>query len=179
MLRRREFGMAGLSAAALLAMQSTGWAQPGNRRNQEDARGTTGEHAGHGDDRKYVQCAKACNDCQRECDACANHCTDLLAQGEKEQAETLRTCQDCADVCATAAQIVARKGPFSADICMVCAEICAKCAEHCESHGQHDEMMKRCAEECRTCEKACREMIGHTGHGAEHRNRPESGARQQ
>lgn len=156
MMGRREFGMAGLSAAALMAMKSTSFAQPAGRSNQ-----------GHSDSEHHAmfeECAKACSDCQRECDACANHCTDLLTEGKEEHARTLRTCQDCAAVCATAASIVARKGPFSVDVCKACADVCAKCAEECEKHSQ-DEMMKRCAEECRKCEKACREMLQNLGKG--------------
>lgn len=158
MMGRREFGLAGLSAAAVLATRGAAFAQPAGRQG-----GTAAAAEGHGDHAMFDECAKACGDCQRECDACANHCTDLLSQGKKEHAETLRTCQDCADVCATAASIVARKGPFSADICKACADACAKCGEACEQFNQ-DPMMKRCAEECRRCEEACREMLRHAGH---------------
>lgn len=106
----------------------------------------------------YEKCAQACNDCQRICDACATHCAHLLAQGHKTHLRTLMTCQDCAAVCAVAAQIVSRKGPFSAAICQACAEACARCAKACEAHPD-DEMMRQCAEECRRCEEACRQMV--------------------
>ena len=178
MMGRREFGMAGLSAAAVLAMQASGVAQPGNR-DQRGSRGGADRAAGaahdhgHDDHGMSDECARACSDCQRECDACANHCTDLLTQGRREHAETLRVCQDCADICATAAGIVARRGPFSAQICTACADTCAACGEHCESHGEHDETMKRCAEACRRCEEACRQMAGHGDHDEHH----EGGAR--
>jgi hypothetical protein len=69
------------------------------------------------------------------------------------------TCQDCADVCAAASQIVARGGPFSKTICGSCAEACAACAKECEKYP-NDVHMKECAEECRECEKSCRAMVG-------------------
>ena len=56
----------------------------------------------------FDRCAKACNDCQRICDACSQHCGHLVAAGKKEHMKTLRTCQDCADACAAAARIVSR-----------------------------------------------------------------------
>ena len=178
---RREFGVAGLSAAATLARGAAALAQPGGRQGrgggQEEGHEVGRGVAGHGGQDMFADCAAACDACQRECDGCANHCTDLLARGHGEHgghAETLRTCQDCADICSAAARIVARRGVFSADICRACADACAKCAEHCERHGQQDEVMKRCAEECRRCEEACRQMAGHAGHGAhpEHEARP-------
>ena len=37
-----------------------------------------------------------------------------VAEGKKEHLKTLRSCQDCAALCSTSAQIVSRAGPFSA-----------------------------------------------------------------
>lgn len=105
-------------------------------------------------------CAKACSDCQRECDACATHCAHMVHKGNKQHMTTLMTCQDCANVCATASHIVARGGPFAGLICEPCAEACARCAKECEKFPD-DQHMKRCGEECRRCEKACREMLKH------------------
>lgn len=142
MIGRREFGLLGLSTAALAALETTSFAQ----------------HAGHDD--MLEKCAKACSDCQRECDSCAHHCAMMLAEGKKQHMASLQTCLDCADFCAAAAQIVSRNGVFSNLICESCAEACAKCGAECEKHPD-DKHMKRCAEECRKCEKACREMVKH------------------
>ena len=154
MMGRREFGLAGISAAALVAVEATGLAQA-KKKKKADAKDEG--HHGMGD-----PCAAACGACQRSCDSCATHCADLLAAGEKVHLETLRTCQDCATICASAAQIVARSGPFADLICTGCAEACSRCAKACEQHPA-DEHMKACAEECRRCEKECREMLKHVG----------------
>jgi len=147
MLHRREFAIAGLSAAALAAAQATGLAkEPPDRPG-----GEAGDH--------FDRCAKACSECQRACDGCANHCAELMAGGAPHHLTTLRSCGDCADFCATAAQIVARRGLMADLICQGCAEACARCAKECEQHGQGDKTMTRCAEECRRCEAACREML--------------------
>jgi hypothetical protein len=87
----------------------------------------------------------------------------LVSQGKKEHLRTAGTCVDCADVCAAAAQIVARKGPFADLICTACADACKRCGDECEKH-LNEPMMKQCADECRKCEKACREMLKHVGH---------------
>lgn len=153
MIGRREFGVAGLSAVALAAVDGSVFAQEKTK--------ATGAHAEH--DEMLQACAKACSDCQRACGMCATHCAHLLADGKKEHGTTLATCQDCADFCAAAAQIVSRGGPFAALICESCAEACARCGKQCEKFPD-DKHMKMCAEECRKCEKACREMVKHAGH---------------
>ena len=146
MMGRRAFGLAGLSAIGLAAMEGSLFAKEGG-------------DAGHDD----MTCAKACSDCQRMCDLCATHCAHLLAEGKKDHLTTLATCRDCADLCAVAAQIVARGGPFAALICRACADACAGCAKECEKFPD-DAHMKTCAAECRKCEKACRTMLEHAGH---------------
>jgi hypothetical protein len=88
----------------------------------------------------------------------------MVAQGKKEHQTTLRTCLDCATHCSAAAQITARRGPFSDLICKACAEACAKCGKECAKFSE-DEHMKKCADECRRCEKACREMLTHLSAG--------------
>lgn len=146
MLTRRTLSAAGgLAVLAALAVL------------QVQAADSAAEH------RMNEHCARACSDCQRICDQCSTHCADLMAQGMKEHKKTLMTCQDCAEVCASASKIVSRGGPFADVICKACAETCARCGQACDVHGAHDKIMKACADECRKCEKACREMLKHTG----------------
>src|SRR5215471_13063196 len=109
MIGRRQFALAGLSAAAWGAMQAVAGA------DEKEAAGATA------DSETFEACAKACSDCQRICDSCATHCAELLNKGEHHHFNTLMSCQDCADVCSAAAQIVARKGPFADLVCQACA----------------------------------------------------------
>lgn len=119
------------------------------------------KHATHADHKEsMLACAKACSDCQRACHSCSTHCSQLVAQGHKEHLETMMKCQDCATVCAAAAEIVARGGPFALLICDACSKACEQCAVACEKFPD-DKQMKACAEECRRCEKACKEMLKH------------------
>lgn len=106
-------------------------------------------------------CAKACLACQRECDICAAHCAKMVESGKKEHAVTMHTCEDCSVICASAAKIVGRKGPFSEVICVACADACKRCGDACAKHAS-DAVMKKCADECKKCEKACREMLEHS-----------------
>ncbi len=152
MIGRREFALTGASAITLAALGNSAQAQP---------KAKSESHAGHMEHDEMLQaCAKACSDCQRACDMCSTHCAHQLAMGKKDHAATLASCQDCADFCAAASQIVARGGPFAGLICESCAEACARCGKECERFP-NDKHMKMCAEECRKCEKACREMAKH------------------
>ena len=147
MLERREFAAAGLSAIAVAALQGTSIAdEPDEHRTH------------HRDAGRLKKCAEACSACQRECDSCGSHCAMKLKEGSAKHAETLATCQDCADICSAASQIVSRGGPFAELICNVCADACAKCASACDKF-RDDKHMRECAAECRRCEKACREMV--------------------
>ena len=157
MSQRAFLRMTGAAAVVFAALAVQALAQQQSR----------SEKPGHSERNEALDsCAKACNDCQRSCDTCATHCAHLVAQGEKEHLRTLQTCQDCAGICSTAAQIVARHGPFTDLISRSCAEACARCRKACEQHAS-DKIMKLCAEECRRCEQACREVLQHTGYGAE------------
>jgi hypothetical protein len=157
-MKRREFALSGLSAAALAAagQVTTGQVASGQEQRPNVAGGPASS---------YDECAKACSDCQRECDRCASHCAEMLGQAQRGQGQhgqgpqtTLRTCLDCADICGTAAQIVSRSGPFSAEICDACAEACKKCGDACRQH-QGDSKLQACAEQCQRCEQACRNMV--------------------
>src|SRR5689334_21128894 len=111
---RREFTMAGLSAAALATSTAVGLAQGNDRqglsRDRNDA---------------HDKCAEACSDCQRECDFCVTHCADRMAEGSRQHLATLQSCRDCAEICSAAATIVAGRGPMAALICRACTDACA------------------------------------------------------
>ncbi len=147
MFPRRQFAFAGLSAVA-----AAGSLQTLLTAAEKD------QHKGHGASDGMMKCAAACSDCQRECSSCAAHCATQLREGHSDHAATLATCQDCADICSAASQIVSRGGPFAEIICKACVDTCSKCAAACKKFPD-DEHMTNCASECLDCEKACREMI--------------------
>jgi len=157
-----RFKLAGtwMVALALLAVLSFAPTARTAEPKREDAKvAAKADHSEH--DAMLAACAKACSDCQRACDMCTTHCGHMLAEGKKEHAAALATCQDCATCCAAASQIVARGGPFSQAICSACADCCMKCAKECEKFPE-DKHMKMCGEECRKCEKSCVEMLKQT-----------------
>lgn len=119
-----------------------------------------GQPADHPHHEHFLQCAKACADCQVQCDSCFHHCADLLAAGKKEHAKTLHTCADNAECCRLAATLAALHSPFAKAACECCARCCDECAEACETF-KDDTHMAACARACRACARACRDMIRH------------------
>jgi hypothetical protein len=117
-------------------------------------------HAGHHAEH-FAKCAKACADCQLQCDMCFTHCRELLAEGKKEHAKTVQTCADCGECCKLAATLSARQSPYAVPACDCCAKCCDDCAAACEKFPG-DTHMAACAKACRDCAKACRDMIAMT-----------------
>ena len=141
-----------MAAVAIAAWISA----PGNA--GQDKKGKDGHH--HHE--MFDKCAKACADCQLQCDMCFAHCKALLAQGKKEHEKTAQLCVDCADCCKLAATLTARMSPLAAEACDCCAKCCDKCAEACEKFPD-DKHMAVCAKSCRDCAKECRAMLKHLG----------------
>ena len=179
---RREFSLAGLSAAAA-AMTGAAFAQPLGRPAREpgfgDSHGRTPRpgaadpHAGHehgnADARSFDECSRACSDCQRACDAAAEHCMEASAGGSRQHADALRMVLDCGDMCATAARVMGRHGALAGPIAEACVETCGTTASFAGRFAD-DDVLRRCADACRRCADSCGrmvEMVGHV-HGGGH-----------
>jgi hypothetical protein len=100
-------------------------------------------------------CIDSCNDCAIDCEHCAAAC---LQEAEvKTLTRCIRLDLDCAEICRTAAILMARGSERFAEFCGLCADICDACAQECEQHA-HMEHCRRCAESCRRCAEECRRM---------------------
>lgn len=111
------------------------------------------------------------NDCIELCLDCHKVCTELAGHtvgGSNEGADTKHsvTLLDCAQICLTHADFMARRSSRHAELAKVCADICRDCAASCEPHADNDEKMKHCVEVCRKCEESCRHMASSTSSGS-------------
>ena len=89
-----------------------------------------------------------------ECEYCANTCL-----GEEHVAmmiECIRTCRDCADICALSVALMARNSDLAMELCRTCAIACELCAEECSQHAHAH--CQQCAAACRRCADICRQM---------------------
>ena len=98
-------------------------------------------------------CIDLCHRCETICLSMAtSYC---LARGGAHAAPAhIRLMLDCAQICATTAEFMARKSAHHARICRVCAEICMACAKSCDGLDG----MEACLKLCRDCAESCRRM---------------------
>lgn len=100
------------------------------------------------------RCIQECFEVVRAASECAHSC---LTGGQADaMSQCIRLCLDAATVTGACAEAMARRSPFSAQLCGVCADVCDACAQECEQH--EGDVMRRCAEACRRCAKTCRQM---------------------
>lgn len=110
-------------------------------------------HAAH-----MLKCASVCAACQVECDACFHHCATLVTGGQKDHAESMHLCVDCATCCHMCAALCGRQSHLSGPAAECCATCCETCAAACEKFPD-DAKMAACAKSCRTCAQSCRDMV--------------------
>jgi len=103
-------------------------------------------------------CIDACTECRTICLITLAHCLKL--GGEYGKAPHIDALLDCATLCATGVDLMARESALCGRNCAVCAEACRRCAELCEA-APRDEVMQRCAKVCRECETTCAAMAAH------------------
>lgn len=98
--------------------------------------------------------------CTLVCTACADAC--LTEANPAEFRVCIRLSQDCAEICAVTARMLARPGHQDRgtleETLEACIRACRACAEECQNHADAMEHCRICAETCRSCIEACRAM---------------------
>jgi len=95
---------------------------------------------------------------------CAAMCTsgaDACSAEQMDMRQCIRTCLDCADICAATTNVAIRRTGQNVEVLRMtlqtCIRTCELCAEEC---GRHDhEHCKLCAEMCRECAEDCRKAL--------------------
>lgn len=90
--------------------------------------------------------------CMEDCHQCHMACLQMAEMGGKHtEPAHMRLMLDCAEICQTAMNFMARASAHHAVVCEACAEVCRACAASCERVGDMDDCMQaclRCAESC-------------------------------
>ena len=96
------------------------------------------------------------------CAAICTSCADADSAEAMDMRQCVRTCLDCADVCAATARVAIRQTGSNRIVTRAmletCVTACETCADECERHD-HDHC-RLCAEICRECARDCRGAIG-------------------
>ena len=95
------------------------------------------------------------------CAAICTACADADSAEGMDMRQCVRTCLDCADICAATARVAVRQTGANAAVTRAtletCIAACDTCAEECARHD-HDHC-RRCAEMCRECARDCRAAL--------------------
>lgn len=102
------------------------------------------------------RCIQLCQDCHALCIQMIGHCIEL--GGRHAAPAHIRLLMDCAQMCSTTADYMARGSSLHDRTCGLCSEICLLCAESCEQIRGDDQLVKQCAELCRRCAESCERM---------------------
>ena len=109
----------------------------------------------------------ALNDCTEACTSDAD--ADLSEHHVLELVKCIRLCQDCADICATASNVISRQTDYDSGVTRAlleaCVLICKSSGDECEQHAQTHEHCRVCLGACRRCEQACRDLLAATKRG--------------
>ena len=98
-------------------------------------------------------CMDACHECHVTCHHMAmNHCLEM--GGQHAAPEHLKIMLDCAQICATSLDFMARGSDQHKVVCGICAQICRACAESCRGLDG----MEECVAACERCADACEKM---------------------
>ncbi|MGE0683493.1 MAG: four-helix bundle copper-binding protein [Candidatus Binatia bacterium] len=111
---------------------------------------------GHHTNDEMKRCIQLCQDCHALCIQVIGHCINL--GGRHATPEHIRLLLDCAQICTTTADYMARESVLHQRVCSLCSEICMRCAESCEQVAGDDQLVKQCAEMCRRCAESCKKM---------------------
>ena len=103
---------------------------------------------------KFKTCIEACYRCASACDNCAVSC--LHEDDVKMMSKCIELDMHCAEVCRTAAHLMAKSERYAKQIAVFCAQVCRDCVAECSKH-QFDHCRK-CAEACRLCAEECEKI---------------------
>jgi len=165
MNRRELLGVLGATAAGLTAITG-GSARAQEAQAPEHERHPFHPERGHHTEQQQ-ECAETCARCMHECEDGFHHCLrQARRSGKVEYARAAHLCIDCAEVCGTAAKLVASGSHLLVHICAACAEACDDCLAVCEP--LKDPEMKLVLESLRKCAQSCRGMVKAMGEHEHH-----------
>jgi hypothetical protein len=111
---------------------------------------------GHRMSEEMRRCIQLCQDCHVTCIQIIDHCLKLVSRHAAP--DHIRLLMDCAQLCTTTADFMARESLFHDRTCSLCSEICRLCAESCERVAGDDQSVTQCSELCLRCAESCTRM---------------------
>ncbi len=98
---------------------------------------------------------RICLECHSTCEHTIQHCLEKGAM--HAAAAHIAVMRDCAQLCITCADFMARSSSLHAAVCKLCADACQACLESCKTMND-DAHMQACIDACQACMDSCRAM---------------------
>ncbi|CAN1721855.1 Four-helix bundle copper-binding protein [Hyphomicrobium sp. 1Nfss2.1] len=146
--------LAALAASGTALAASSASAQEGHDHHHMDHGGGS-----HGAPPAHLALINAALDCMKKGEICANHCIDLLGDGDKAMKDCLRSVSTMLPACAALARLGALDAKRLKEFAKVCADICSDCQAECKKHAEHHAECKACGEACGVCADECKKLI--------------------
>ena len=97
-------------------------------------------------------------DCVNRGEVCADHCIEMLSDGDTSLKDCLRTVSAMLPMCATLARLAAQDAKRLKEFAKVCIDVCADCEAECKKHQDEHAVCKACAKSCATCIAECKKL---------------------
>ncbi|MBM4252060.1 MAG: hypothetical protein FJ146_08825 [Deltaproteobacteria bacterium] len=157
-MNRRDLCLSGIGATvSLLALKAaaTGSSPDAAKKpSKHDHNNHHREHHTSADDKTSLIASAAANAVTKGL-ACADHCVEMLAHGEKDMAECLEHVTDLVAVAEVVGKLAANHSQHLAQSAKLAAAVAADCAKACDKHRQHMKTCQDCYDACKDLEKAC------------------------
>lgn len=88
-------------------------------------------------------------------------CADACSAEPMDMSQCVRTCMDCADICAVTARLAVRRTGQDIEMLRAMLETCIRACEICagECEGHDNPHCRLCATMCRKCAEDCRKAL--------------------
>jgi len=146
--------LAALAASGTALAAGAASAQEGHEHHHMDHGG-----ASHDAPPAHLALINSAFDCMKKGEICANHCIDLIADGDKAMKGCLRAVSTMLPACAALARLGALDATRLKEFAKVCADICLDCQAECKKHAEHHIECKECGDACGVCADECKKLM--------------------
>nr|CRH07034.1 conserved Tat exported protein of unknown function [Candidatus Magnetococcus massalia] len=162
-LSRRSLLLSGATAAATMTLaQSAQASSHGGHDHHKMHAGHGNSHAGHGYTPPNAQVQALIDgamDCQKDGQACIEHCVQLLKGGDLSMGECLDRAQEMLVMCTAMGRLAGFQSAHLKKVVSLCIDICSDCKVACEKHADKHAECRACAKSCDACIKAAKAYL--------------------
>jgi Cys-rich four helix bundle protein (predicted Tat secretion target) len=97
-------------------------------------------------------------DCISTGEVCANHCIEMLSDGDTSLKDCLRTVSAMLPMCPALVRLAAIEDKHLDELAKVFIAVCSDCEAACKKHEDEHAECKACAKSCAACIAECKKL---------------------